>query len=141
MKRFVSDITLHLDADINAVWKGLTDPALIKQYFFGTDAESDWKKGSSVRFRGEWEGKPYEDKGTVLESDPPRLLKYNYWSSFSGKADVPENYANVTYQLRNDGNGTELTVTQDSLESAEAKTHTEENWKSILGGMKKLVEG
>jgi uncharacterized protein YndB with AHSA1/START domain len=140
MEKFVANTTIQINADEKAVWKGLTDPVLIKQYFFGTNAESDWKKGSPVRFRGEWEGQPYEDKGTILESDPPRRLRYNYWSSFSGKADVPENYAIVTYQLRNEGNGTQLTVTQDGLDSAEAKAHTEGNWKSILDGMKKIVE-
>src|SRR5689334_20196431 len=74
MGNLVAKTSISIKAEIKDVWKALTDPALIKKYFFGTDAESDWKKGSPVRFRGEWEGKPYEDKGTVLESDPPRKL-------------------------------------------------------------------
>jgi uncharacterized protein YndB with AHSA1/START domain len=138
--KFVTSVKLNIRADVNSVWKGLTDPALIKQYFFGTNAESDWKKGSKVFFRGEWEGKPYEDKGTVLASDPPRLLQYNYWSSFSGTPDVPENYATVTYTLRPSGDQTELTVTQDGIASEEAKNHSENNWKSVLDGLKKLLE-
>ena len=141
MANFVAKISIIVRADIKNVWKALTDPVLIKQYFFGTDAESDWKEGSPVRFRGEWEGKPYEDKGTVLESNPPSRLKYNYWSSFSGKADAPQNYAIVTYELNRQGDQTQLTVTQDKLESEEARAHTESNWKSVLEGMKKIVEG
>ena len=140
MGPFVAKVTIDIGADMKSVWKGLTDPALVKQYFFGTNVESDWKKGSKVRFYGEWDGKPYEDKGTVLESDPPRLLKYNYWSSLSGTADKPENYANVTCALRQKGDRTELTVTQDEIATEEARSDSEKNWKSILESMSKLVE-
>ena len=42
---------------------------------------------------------------------PPRLLRTNYSSPLSGKADVPENYAEVTYALMPEGNGTKITVT------------------------------
>jgi uncharacterized protein YndB with AHSA1/START domain len=138
--RFVVKVTVSIHADISSVWRALTDPVLIKQYFFGTNAVSDWKKGSKVFFRGEWEGKPYEDKGTVLASDPPTLLQYSYWSSFSGTADVPENYAVVTYSLKHVGDQTGLTVTQDSIATQEARDHSEQNWKSVLEGLKKVVE-
>ncbi len=86
------------------------------------------------------ERKPYEDKGTILASDPPRLLQYNYWSSFSGTADIPENYAVVTYALQKHGSDTELTITQDNIATAEAKDHSEGNWKMIIDGLKKLIE-
>ena len=33
-------------------------------------ALTDWEEGSSLVFRGEWEGKAYEDKGTILEAIP-----------------------------------------------------------------------
>lgn len=137
---FVATVSMKIKAPSKSVWKALTDPAMIKQYFFGTEAVSDWKKGSSLKFRGVWEGKPYEDKGTILEIDPPKSMKYNYWSSFSGTADVPENYANVTYDLHESNGVTTLTVTQDSMASAEARDHSSKNWESILDGMRKLVE-
>jgi len=138
--KFIAKVTVTISADIKSVWNGLTDPAMIKQYFFATNAVSDWKKGSKIFFRGEWEGKPYEDKGTILSSEPPKQLQYNYWSSFSGTADVPENYAVVTYSLQQKGSDTELTVTQDSIATTEARDHSESNWKMILEGLKKLLE-
>lgn len=42
--KFETKVKVNIRANINAVWRGLTDPALIKQYFFGTNAVSDWKK-------------------------------------------------------------------------------------------------
>src|SRR5687767_13143574 len=97
-----SDITatvsINIDAPVSKVWKALTTPELIKKYFFGTEAISDWKQGSPLLFKGEWEGKTYKDKGTILEVVENKLFRYNYWSSMSGIEDKPENYVIVTYR-------------------------------------------
>jgi len=132
--------SITIAASRDKVWDALTKPELVKQYFFGTTVESTWKKGSPIRFTGEWEGKPYEDKGTILDIVPGKLLKYNYWSSFSGKPDVPESYANITYRLVDMGGNTEYIVEQDGLETEEAARHSEQNWDSVMQGLRKLLE-
>ncbi len=139
-KKLTAKASITINADRNEVWKGLTDPKLIKQYFFGTDAKSDWKKGSAIVFTGSWEGKSYEDKGIILDIDPPQFIKYSYWSNFSGTPDIPENYATITYELKSRGKQTELFVTQDSIASEEARDHSEKNWHGVLDGLKKLLE-
>lgn len=131
-------VTIHRNAA--AVWNALTDPSIIKQYFFGTQTETDWKKGSPIVFRGEWEGKVYEDKGTILDVLPGKYITYSYWSSMSGAPDIPENYATITYDLTSEGTSTVVTMTQDGINTAEQKTHSEENWQYVLEGLKKLVE-
>jgi uncharacterized protein YndB with AHSA1/START domain len=132
--------SIDIKAPASRVWEAITKPELIKKYFFGTDTTSDFKKGSPIFYRGVWEGKPYEDKGTVLEVENEKLLKHNYWSSFSGTEDSPENYANITYKLSSHSGGTTLYVTQDNIKSEEAKAHSEKNWKMVLNGMKELLE-
>ncbi len=122
------------------VWEALTKPELVKQYFFGTNVEADWKKGGKIRFTGEWEGKAYEDKGLILDIEPGKLLKYSYFSSWSGKPDVPENYHNVTYRLNDMGGNTEYVVEQEGLETEDAARHTEQNWASIMEELRKLLE-
>src|SRR5438045_2426501 len=92
-------VSITINAPAAKVWEALTTPSIIKKYFFGTDAVSDWQVGSPLIFRGEWQGKTYEDKGTILESVPNKKFKYSYWSSMSGKEDTSENYANVSYEL------------------------------------------
>lgn len=139
-KKLVAKASVTIQADRDAVWKGLTDPGLIKQYFFGTEAHSDWKKGSPIVFRGVWDGKSYEDKGTILEIDPPHFIKYNYWSNLSGTPDIPENYATITYTLSTKGTQTELLVTQDGIATEEARDHSEKNWAGVLDGLRKLLE-
>jgi uncharacterized protein YndB with AHSA1/START domain len=132
-----------VSAEINAspaeVWKALTDPEEVKKYFFGTNVISDWKVGSPIKFTGEWEGKPYEDKGTILELIPERKLVYTYWSSFSGTEDIPENYANVSYILTPAKWGTLLEIIQDGIADEEKRAHSEANWKMVLDSLKELV--
>lgn len=137
---FILTKTILIRAPKSKVWDALTNPKIIEKYFFGTKAECDWKKGSRIFFRGEWEGKPYEDKGTILEIDHGNFVKYNYWSSFSGTPDVPENYAIISYTVKDDNDGTSLTITQDGHKSVEARDHSDKNWGMVLEGLKKVVE-
>ena len=139
-KKFTAKVSINIKADRAEVWKGLTDPSIVKQYFFGTDVHSTWRKGSPITFTGVWEGKPYEDRGTILEIEAPNFMKYNYWSSFSGKPDAPENYAIVTYTLTAKGRMTELSVTQDSSATEEARKESEKNWLMVFDGLKKVLE-
>lgn len=132
---------IQINASKEKVWEALTTPELIKKYFFGTTAVSDWKVGSPLIFKGEWQGKKYEDKGTILASDKPDLFKYSYWSSMSGMEDKRENYVDITYELKNTGSTTLLSVTQTNVPTEEMKKHSEENWGMVLDGLKKVVEG
>jgi uncharacterized protein YndB with AHSA1/START domain len=124
--------SIQIKAEPDKVWDALTNPAKIKQYFFGTDAVSDWKEGSSLVFKGEWQGKSYEDKGKILKIVPNKVLIYNYWSSMSGIEDKPENYANITYELDKKEGMTSLTVTQDNIPNEQMKEHSQQNWKQFL---------
>ena len=135
------ETSLSINAPVEKVWQALTDADLVRQYFFGTNLVTDWKVGSPIYFRGEYEGKAYEDKGVVLEFVPQKSLRYSYLSSWSGKPDLPENYAVVGYSVEATDGQTTVTVTQDSIENEEARAHSEKNWQWILGEMKKLVEG
>ena len=49
------------------VWNALMNPEAIKQYMFGTDVVSGWREGSRIVWKGEWQGKVYEDNGMILQ--------------------------------------------------------------------------
>ncbi len=139
-----NNLTLEVSTLINAsksvVWKALTDPEQIKKYLFGTETISDWKIGSPITFSGVWEGKPYIDKGTILQIEKEKILKYNYWSSFSGTEDVPANYANITYSLKEKDGQTMFTILQDGIKTKEARDHSEQNWRMVMNSLKELLE-
>ncbi|MEI9920343.1 MAG: SRPBCC family protein [Bacteroidota bacterium] len=132
--------SISIVAPRTKVWEALTKPELVKKYFFGTTVESNWKKGDPIKFTGEWDGKQYEDKGVVIDIEKDKLLKYSYYSSWSGKPDLPENYHYVTYLLNDLGGSTVFVVEQEGLETEEAKEHTEKNWASIMQDLRKLLE-
>lgn len=126
------------------LWMALTTPATLKQFFFGADVVTDWKVGSLIRMKGEFEGRPYEDKGNVLVAERLQRLSFSHWSPLAGKADIPENYHVVTFDLVPDGDWTTVTLTQSNLiggvtESDRAhRAEYEKNWSMVLDGLSKL---
>ncbi len=133
-------VKTNINAPLSKVWDALTKPEIIKQYFFGTDTATTWEKGTPITFTGEWEGKSYKDKGTILDVQKNKLIKYSYWSSMSGIEDKPENYVIVTYELSGNDKNVELSITQENIPDEKMKEHSSENWKKVLNDLKKLVE-
>ena len=128
-----------INAPMERVWDALINPEIVKQYFFGSNYETDWKIGSSILMTGEYEGVEYVDKGKILEFLPNEKLSYSYLNSWSGLDDKPENYLLVTYEVKAIEGGTELTVSQSNYDEEKAK-HSAENWAIVIDGLKKIVE-
>jgi uncharacterized protein YndB with AHSA1/START domain len=104
--KVIAKASTIFNAPIEKVWDALTNPTIVKQYFFGTDLVADWKVGGTIYFRGVWEGTPYEDKGIVQTFVENKTLSYLYRSSWDTLPDVLENYLLVTYNVVTKENGT-----------------------------------
>lgn len=137
---FTGTASIIVNVKAEKAWQALTDPAMIKQYLFGTEAVSDWKVGSSIIYKGMWEGKPYEDHGTILELIPNRLLKTSYWTAFSGREDTPENRLLVIYELAESDGRTTISITTGNNPSQEAADQATKNWATVLQMLKDLLE-
>jgi uncharacterized protein YndB with AHSA1/START domain len=122
------------------VWDALIDPAAIKHYMFGTNVVSDWREGSAIAWKGEWQGKRYEDKGVIVRLEPGRKLQYTHFSPLAGLPDVPENYHTVTVELFPDGARTRVELSQNNNPTPKAREHSERNWEMMLAGLKRFVE-
>ena len=129
-----------IDTSADKVWSALIDPEMIRKYMFGTHVHSEWKEGARITWKGEWEGKQYEDKGKILIMEPKKKLQYSHFSPLSGVADVPENYHIVTIDLKEEDGQTSVSLTQDNNTDEKAKEHSEKNWKMMLASLKKLLE-
>jgi len=141
-----SQVKTTVNAPPAAVWKALTNASSLKQFFFGSDVVTDWRIGSPIRFRGDWKGKPYEDKGTIQSFDVDRRLAFTHWSPLSKLEDKPENYHIVSFDLRPVNGGTEVVLTQTNQSDSEPLTpemrqEYSKNWAMLLDGLKKVVEG
>lgn len=135
----ISTYKTTIKAPVEKVWEALTTREIVKKYFFDSNQETDWKVGSPIRWTGDYEGKQYEDKGTVLEFVPNKRLAFSYLSNWTGLEDKPENYLKVTYEVAAVEGGTELTITQTNYDEEKAK-HSTENWGTVIDGLRKLVE-
>jgi uncharacterized protein YndB with AHSA1/START domain len=133
--------TYKINASVDKVWEALTTPEIIKEYFFGTNAISDWKQGSSIIYRGEWKGKAYEDKGIILKLIPEKLLTINYFSGMTGKPDKPENYSIHSYKLEPDGANTRLTIEQeDDYQTDESRSKAWDNWDFAINELNEVMK-
>ena len=136
----VAKASIVINAPVGKVWNALINPDVIKQYMFGTTLVSDWREGSPIVWKGEWQGKKYEDKGVILQLKPKRLIQYSHFSPLSGKPDTPENYHTVTIEIVSDEAATAVSLSQDNNENEEERKHSEKNWQIMLEGLKKLLE-
>ena len=139
-KTLIAKATVTIDAPASKVWEAITNPEFIKQYLFGAEVITDWKEGSPIIYKGIYQGKAYEDKGTVLKVESEKLLLITHWSPLSGTADSPENYHQVSYDLAIEKDETHLTITQDNNASKEEQEQNSNFWKMALDGIKKLLE-
>jgi uncharacterized protein YndB with AHSA1/START domain len=146
MSEPTAQVSRVIHARSEEVWRALTDPAKLKAFFFGADVDSDFRAGSPIIMRGEFNGKPYEDKGEVIEARPRERLSFSHFSPSTGAPDTPENYHLVTYDLRPLGEGaTEVTLTQSNLtggvRTADEKMRGEyeRNWTAVLEGLERTI--
>ena len=129
-----------IKAPVERVWRAITTPSDMKQWFFGVDTEADWRPGGTLVHRGEYQGKPYIDKGEILEFEAPRRLVHTHWSDVSGLPDSPEHYQEVAWDLADRDGSTELTITERNLPSADAAKTSEQGWKGALQSLKEMLE-
>ena len=147
MSLFIKN-SITINAPASKVWNALVNPEQTKKYMFGCEAISEWRKGSSLLWKGQHEGKEMVFvKGSVADIQPERFLAYTVIDPNSTIEDIPENYLTVTYELRSENGTTALTVTQgdystvaDGESRFKESSNNGEGWNPILVEIKKLVE-
>jgi len=122
-KTFSNKKTVTIHAPVTDLWQALTDPEMIKHYFFGVETTGKWNEGNTIVYKGEWQGKKFEGKGKVLQIETQKLLRHSYWSKLT-----PEN------------GSTKLTLTEENLTTKESKESSAKLWDMVFDSLKKLLE-
>jgi len=141
MAGFTASAQTQVDAPPSRVWSALTDPAEIATYMEGALVETTWEVGSPITWSGDYQGRPYQDKGEVLTYDEPQLLSVTHYSPLMGQPDEPESYHTLVYILTEHAGGTLLELTQDGCTDEEQAEQFSTNWQQMLDGLKSQVEG
>jgi uncharacterized protein YndB with AHSA1/START domain len=140
-EKYVAISTIAIEAPPSRVRSVITDPESVGELFFGSEVITDWTVGGPIIWRGEWEGKPFEDKGEVIAFEPGRRLETTHFSPLTGQPDVPENYHTLTWTLEPAGTQTVLTLMQDNNDSPAAAEHSKDMWDMLVATVKDIAEG
>ena len=129
-ENLVARAAVEVPTSAEDVWSVMVDPST--RWMVGSRVTSTYTVGDPITFDGEWEGKPFQDHGEIVEVDRPRLLRYTHYSPLSGQPDVPENYHHLTFTLEESDGSTTVTLEQDGNGSTDEVEHAEGLWQQVL---------
>ena len=109
------------------VWDALTNPEFTRQYWNGRLVESDWRVGSPVTIRHDYDDETDSLGGMVLDADRPRRLSFGTPPS------------TVTFELADHNEVVKLTVIHAGLDEAGVLA-VSGGWSFILSNLKTLLE-
>lgn len=137
--------SVEVNAPAEALWKVLTDNDFVPQYMFGCVAETDWKAGSPLLWKGAADGILYV-KGCVVAVDAPHRLEYTVIDPNNPAVpDIPENYLTMIYEIREQGGRTVFELIQgDYSKVAEGQKRYDDTLRGddhLLVKIKELAEG
>lgn len=135
MAGYEAQAEIDVAAPTDEVWRALTDPTVVARYMWGTTLDTRWEVGGPISWRGEFEGRPYEDTGTVLEVVPGERLVVTHSSALGGSSTHT-----LTYTLEPSDAGTHLTLHQDGAGSPDEAEHSRTMWQGMLASLKDVVE-
>jgi uncharacterized protein YndB with AHSA1/START domain len=67
--------TIKINATKQKVWTILTKPEFVKLWQYGSDLQTSWEIGATIKFRTEWEDKVFEQWGKIIEFKPTICTK------------------------------------------------------------------
>ncbi len=138
-KRFSLEVDTHINSGLEEAWKLLMDPAGTGKLFWGSTVESDFVPGHPIVWKGTWEGKPFEDRGTIKAVEEKSLLRYSHWSPSSGP-DVEANHSLLTWRLARKGAGVRVSLTHENIPTEVMRDHSRQMWSQLLARMKETLE-
>jgi Uncharacterized conserved protein len=132
--------TIYIKAPAHRVWDTITKAEFVKQWQYGSDLLTDWKIGSEIRFRTEWEGKVFEQWGKVLEIRPYELIRYNLFAPRPGLEEKPENFFVMIYVLTIENTRVKLEIIQEDNRPGAVQEEPQGEENPLLNSLKNLAE-
>jgi uncharacterized protein YndB with AHSA1/START domain len=127
---------VEIAAPIRRVWDEITSTGRVQRMMFDTILDGDVRPGGKIRYVTRSRKHTFI-VGEVLEVQPPTRLVHTFaWRDLK---DEPPSL--VTWDLRESGGRTSVTVTHERMESApETAKRVGGGWPTILDNLKSVVE-
>ena len=120
------------------LWSALTDPAFMKQYWFGMHCESDFTTASPWKLVND--GGEVWDAGEIVEADSPRRLVIR-WEHQMRQELKAEGVSLCEIGLEPAGEAVRLTITHSAeREGSKLIEAVSGGWPKILSNLKSLLE-
>jgi uncharacterized protein YndB with AHSA1/START domain len=119
------------------LWQALTNTDIIKQYWFGMRAESNWQVGSTWKFY--YDANPM-DSGEILESVPEKRLVLNWLNEWKPELKAEGN-SRCVYEMEQFGRSVMLKITHSSEQpNSKLIEAVSEGWPMCISNLKSLLE-
>jgi uncharacterized protein YndB with AHSA1/START domain len=121
------------------LWHALTDPGVMKQYWFGVHGKSDWKAGSPWRLV--FPDGRVADSGEIIESQPSERLVIRWRNEFMPELKA-EGFTRCTMTIERSGGAVKLMVVHELEQDGVGKfiDAVSGGWPKILSNLKSLLE-
>ena len=129
-----------ITADIEDVWRALTDPDEEQQSYYDNVVESSWMPGEPVRYLDEDGTSMIE--GVVVDVDAPHRLVHTFAYTAAASPDAAGDApSRVIWTMEPDDEGTRVMLVHDGFESRNATWRAvEDGWDGILDGLVQLFD-
>ncbi|MCW2925164.1 MAG: activator of Hsp90 ATPase [Thermoleophilia bacterium] len=129
-----------IPADIEDVWRALTDPDELQQCNYEQVVESSWMPGEPVRYLGA-DGEVMSS-GVVTDVDAPHRLVHTFALTAAANASAAKDApSRVTWTMEPDDEGTRVTLVHDGFTGrTETWRHVEDGWDGVLDGLVGLFD-
>jgi uncharacterized protein YndB with AHSA1/START domain len=120
------------------LWSALTDAKQMKEYWFGMQIKTEWKKGADWQMV--FPDGRVADTGQILELEPPKRIQLKWRNDFRPELKA-EGFALCTMDLESVGAAVRLTITH-TIERADSNfiRAVSGGWPKILSNLKSLLE-
>ena len=132
-------LSVRIDAPPAAVFRALTDPAQVAQWFHGTAPTIDARPGGSWNL-----GMSYTVDGRTVESAPQRITAFEQdralhivWPDWRGQAEVPDQ--EIAFRLTPEGGGTRLDFVHRGFGRAADISDYPFGWGYFLGEIARVA--
>lgn len=135
--------TVIINANPATVWNTLTNVKLVRQWMgdaeMKLEIETVWKISSPFIIRGFHHVK-FENRGSILQYEPNRILQYTHLNSLSRLEDKPKNYSVISFELKPAKHQTILTLTIENFPTETIYRHLSFYWMGTIEKIKRITE-